>query len=63
MSYKQRFAFLCVLRICGDCDEDMFCQLCVERLHRTGNSTDHLRVSIDMCDECQFQVKFAEDDT
>lgn len=34
----------------------MFCGPCVERLHRTGNFTAHLRVPIDTCDECLFQV-------
>ncbi|CAM9440377.1 unnamed protein product [Sphacelaria rigidula] len=41
--------------MCGDCD-DMFCDPCAARLHRTAKTKKHLRVLIDSCDECQFQV-------
>lgn len=44
-------------RICADCDEDMLCHLCVDRIHRTGNASTHLRVPIEMCEECSFQVR------
>lgn len=42
-------------RICVTCDE-VFCEACAARLHRSGNSAGHLRVPIQKCDECQFQV-------
>ncbi|CAM9742890.1 unnamed protein product, partial [Laminaria digitata] len=42
--------------ICADCDEDVLCDACANRLHATGNSTTHLRVTIDKCEECSFQV-------
>ena len=34
----------------------MLCDPCADRLHRTGNMSGHLRVPIDKCEECSFQV-------
>ncbi|CAM9295285.1 unnamed protein product, partial [Choristocarpus tenellus] len=35
---------------------DTFCEACCARLHRVGKVTSHLRIPIEKCVECEFQV-------